>query len=174
MADDTRTRPEGLTTDDPELARAEIAQTRARMSETIDEIEDALLRRKERIQNRMDLLAPVRERPLQAAAVALGAGLLLGLLTGGGDDEEDEDDLEVEFEFDPDLVHRMGAGALGARRAFSYAHEDEEYADDEDENDEEDEDVSGVFGGLRELVAERARPLVGGLMRQLLDGNRRS
>lgn len=68
--------------------RAEIEMTRARMSETIDEIEDALLRKKESIQNRMDVTAPVRDNPVPAAAAALGAGLLLGLITGGPDEEE--------------------------------------------------------------------------------------
>jgi ElaB/YqjD/DUF883 family membrane-anchored ribosome-binding protein len=84
MADDINT------VEDPSISRAEIEMTRARMSGTIDEIEDALLRRKERVQERLDFMAPVRERPLVSAGVALGAGLVLGLLTGGGDDDGEE------------------------------------------------------------------------------------
>jgi ElaB/YqjD/DUF883 family membrane-anchored ribosome-binding protein len=69
--------------DDPEIARAEVERTRARMSATLDEIEDVLLRKKAEIQDRLDWRARVREKPLQAAGIALGVGLLLGLLTGG-------------------------------------------------------------------------------------------
>lgn len=73
--------------DDPDAARAEIQSTRARMSETINEIEEVLVRRKEQIQDKLDVLSPVKENPLPSAGIAFGAGLLLGLLTGGGDSE---------------------------------------------------------------------------------------
>ncbi len=91
------TRPEPPTMppeeiEDPEVARAEIQATRARMSETINEIEGVLVRRKERIQDRLDILSPVRENPLPSAGIALGAGLLLGLLTGGGEEEERDEE----------------------------------------------------------------------------------
>lgn len=79
-------------TDDPDVARAEIERTRARMSATIDHIESALLRKKEEVQQRLDVMAPVRERPLGAVAAVFGAGLVLGLLTGGGDDRRDDGD----------------------------------------------------------------------------------
>jgi hypothetical protein len=78
-------------TDDPDVARAEIERTRARMSETIDHIESALLRKKEEVQQRLDVMAPVRERPLASVAAVFGAGLALGLLTGGGDENGDDD-----------------------------------------------------------------------------------
>jgi hypothetical protein len=70
----------------PEAARAEIERTRARMSETIDEIEVALLKKKTDLQERFDLRARLAERPLHVAGAVLGAGLLLGFLTGGGKD----------------------------------------------------------------------------------------
>lgn len=83
--------PQGMPRyEDPEQARHEIEATRARMSETIDEIEESLIRKRERIQNRMDIMAPVRESPWQAMGIALGAGLLLGFLTGGGDGDDEE------------------------------------------------------------------------------------
>lgn len=79
--------------DDPELARLQIEQTRARMSDTIDQIEGALLRKKERIEEKMDVMAPVRRRARENPYPVIGgvflAGLVLGLLTGG-DDEDDE------------------------------------------------------------------------------------
>ena len=75
--------------DDPEVARAEIEMTRARMSETIDDIEEALVRKKEQFQDKMDVLGPVRENALPSAGIALGAGLLLGLITGGDEDERE-------------------------------------------------------------------------------------
>lgn len=87
MADEIRVteggRAPGVAPEDPEATRAEIEITRQRMSETIDDIEDVLVRKKNRVQERLDVLAPVRERPLASAGVALGAGLALGLLTGG-------------------------------------------------------------------------------------------
>lgn len=98
MADHTRDEYEGMEPvpvtradagpEDPQEVRAEIEQTRARMSDTIDEIEEVLLRKKERIQDRLDVLAPVRERPLATVGVVFGVGLALGLLTGGDDEEE--------------------------------------------------------------------------------------
>ncbi|MGI9189388.1 MAG: hypothetical protein ACR2F9_04505 [Longimicrobiaceae bacterium] len=73
-------------------ARAEIEQTRARMSETIEEIERVLLHRKERVRERLDVLAPVRERPLASLGAAFGVALLLGLLTGGDDGGSEPND----------------------------------------------------------------------------------
>jgi ElaB/YqjD/DUF883 family membrane-anchored ribosome-binding protein len=69
--------------ENPEAARAEIERTRARMSETLDEIEDALVRKKEEIRERLDVVARIRDQPLKAAGIALGAGLFLGLVSGG-------------------------------------------------------------------------------------------
>jgi ElaB/YqjD/DUF883 family membrane-anchored ribosome-binding protein len=80
-------------TDDPELARMQIEQTRARMSDTIDQIEGALLRKKENIEERLDVMAPVRRKARENPYPIIGgvflAGLVLGLLTGGGDDEDE-------------------------------------------------------------------------------------
>jgi hypothetical protein len=50
-----------------DAARAEIERTRARMSETLDEIEENLLRTKENIRRRFDVIGRVRERPLESA-----------------------------------------------------------------------------------------------------------
>jgi hypothetical protein len=82
---------------DPEAARLGILETRSRMSETIDQIEEQLLRRKERLQARLDLrgqlrdqLAPAREvveaRPLAVLGGAVLLGAVVGYLTGGGED----------------------------------------------------------------------------------------
>lgn len=79
--------------DDPDLARMQIEQTRARMSETIDQIEGALLRKKEAIEEKMDVMAPVRrtarENPYPVIGGVFLAGLVLGLLTGGDDDDDE-------------------------------------------------------------------------------------
>jgi hypothetical protein len=74
---------------DPDAVRDEIERTRERMSSTIEQIEGALLRKKGEIQERLDVVAPVRERPWIFAAGVFGTGLVLGLLTGGGDDDRD-------------------------------------------------------------------------------------
>lgn len=78
--------------DDPELARMQIEQTRARMSDTIDQIEGALLRKKENLEEKLDVMAPVRRKARENPYPIIGgvflAGLILGLLTGGDDDED--------------------------------------------------------------------------------------
>lgn len=78
-------------TDDPDTVRTEIEQTRARMSSTIDQLESALLRKKERIEERLDVAAPVRQRPLAYVGGVFAAGLVLGFLTGGGKDREERE-----------------------------------------------------------------------------------
>lgn len=98
--------------DDPDQARAAIERTRSRMSETIDTIEEVLLRKKEEIQDKLDVLAPIREKPLPIAAGVFGVGLLLGLLTGGDDD----DDLEY------DGPEGSSAAALAAERRWRSRH----------------------------------------------------
>lgn len=116
--------------DDPEAARAEIEVTRARMSETIDEIEDALLRKKERIQDKLDVFAPVRRSPLPSVGIALGAGVLFGLITAGDDDEDDD---HRDFsrsahrdEYLRELEERADSWESRARRLLRIAQEQEE------------------------------------------------
>ncbi|HEX6910017.1 MAG TPA: hypothetical protein VF142_06470 [Longimicrobium sp.] len=98
-------------TDDPEMARMQIEQTRARMSDTIDQIEGALLRKKENIEERLDVMAPVRRKARENPYPIIGgvflAGLVLGLLTGG-DDEDDEPQPAVRrfaADFDRERAH---------------------------------------------------------------------
>lgn len=88
---------------DPDTARRRIVETRERMSGTIDQIEEQLLRRKERLQEQLDVrgqirarMAPARERieeqPLLVFGGVFAAALALGYLTGG----RDHDDREME------------------------------------------------------------------------------
>jgi len=111
MADETRmaSMPGAMHGDDPEATRAEIEQTRRRMSTTIDELGDVLQRKKGQIQERLDVMAPVREHPLRTVGIVFGAGLVLGLLTGGGGEEEEERE--------PHLGRHRGADAHWRRRA---------------------------------------------------------
>lgn len=78
--------------DDPELARLQIEQTRARMSDTIGQIEETLLRKKEQVEEKLDVMAPVRRKARENPYPVIGgvflAGLILGFLTGGDDDDE--------------------------------------------------------------------------------------
>lgn len=108
--------PSAVVADDPEAVRSEIEQTRERMSSTIDEIESVLARKKEAIQDRLDVLSPIRERPLPATGIAFGVGLALGLLTGGGDDDSDDHRAP--------RAHSLGLG-LGALGMGAGADEDE-------------------------------------------------
>lgn len=96
-------------TDDPDTVRSEIEQTRARMSSTIDQLESALIRKKEKIEERLDVAAPVRQRPLAYVGGVFAAGLVLGLLTGGKDREEREYDEE---ELGPAASRGRGGRAL--------------------------------------------------------------
>ncbi len=74
-------------------AREAIAQTRERISATLDAIELRIDETKQDIRRKADVLRPVRERigasPWTALGIAAGAGLALGLLTGGDSEEEE-------------------------------------------------------------------------------------
>lgn len=65
-------------------AREQVARSRARMSETIDEIEDRLLEKKSALREKLDVRKRVSEqvdrKPLVALAAAAGAGFLIGLI----------------------------------------------------------------------------------------------
>lgn len=78
--------------DDPDLARMQIEATRARMSDTIDQIEGALLRKKAAVEEKLDVMAPVRRTARQNPYPILGGvfagALLLGWLTGRRDDDD--------------------------------------------------------------------------------------
>lgn len=88
-----------------EEARRAIEETRGRISATLDEIEDRIGEARENIRERMDVARPIRDRmrrnPLPGIGVALGVGVALGLLTGGGKKKEkhpkmlDEDEREA-------------------------------------------------------------------------------
>jgi ElaB/YqjD/DUF883 family membrane-anchored ribosome-binding protein len=117
---------QALGSDDPEVARADIEATRARMSQTIDVIEETLVRKKERIQDRLDVVAPVREHPWRSMGIALGSGLLLGLLTGGGDDDEERVETRSRRgirESEPDWERRARILERRSRRLLSIARD---------------------------------------------------
>ena len=106
--------------DDPDVVRDEIVRTRQRMSSTIDEIEAALLRKKEQIEEKLDVTAPVREKvrdnPWLAVGAVFGGALLLGYATGGGDRDDGPD---------YDRYPVMGGGTVG----LGATGEDEEMYD---------------------------------------------
>ena len=70
-------------------AKDAVERSRQRISTTLDALEDRIVEKKHAMQDRMDVLRPVREqvtvRPLTAVAVAVGVGALLGSLGGRGD-----------------------------------------------------------------------------------------
>jgi len=72
-------------------ARDAVARSRERISSTLDALEDRIVEKKHEIQDRVDVLRPVREqiaeRPLTAVMAGLAVGALLGALGGGDDDE---------------------------------------------------------------------------------------
>ena len=89
----------------------------------------------------LDLLGHIREHPLQALGIALGAGLAVGLLTRrGGDDLDDADD-------DADEADEEGL--------------EEDEADDEDSTD-------SPAHRLRAFVAEHLSGMAADAVRQLM------
>lgn len=149
--------------EDPELARAEIEATRNRMSGTIDEIEDVLVRKKERIQQRLDVLAPVRENPWQSMGIALGAGVLFGLLTGG--DEE-----RARAEPAHDWERRAAVLEARTRRLLAIAREQEDELRSLRRKQEKKlrrrrlrERVQARLGEVEDELAERAEGIRSGL-----------
>src|SRR5690606_37243191 len=89
--------------------------TRARMSETIDEIEETITRTREDLRRKLDILGKVRDKPLQSAGMALGAGLVLGLLTGG----------KRRSAPDPSTARRAERWEARSRRLLSIARDQE-------------------------------------------------
>ncbi len=151
--------------EDPSVARAQIERTRARMSETIDEIEEVLVRKKESIQDRLDFLSPVRERPFAATGVVFGAGLLLGLITGGNEGgaraSYHDDDLEMRAETWERRARRLlriareqedELEALSARRGGSPAGE---AWNDKEEVERHTASDPSRLGSLGDEIAER-------------------
>ena len=183
--------------DDPDAARREIAATRARMSETIDEIEDVLLRKKSEIKDKMDVLAPVREQPLKMLGIIFGGALALGFLTGGGKGDEDKriqlvyppapPELEEEEESEADLAweeadawedraHRLLriAKAQEAELEIHRSRRDDllrGLRDRRSRHEEEDDDYDyepGVFDRIRETAAERLGALASEMSHRLM------
>jgi hypothetical protein len=110
--------------DTPEAARAEIERTRERISGTLDEIEIALIRKKETLREQVDILARIRARPLEAAGLVLGLGVLLGFLTGGGGGDRDGGRARSEADA------RAALWEARARRLLSIARGQEEEIDE--------------------------------------------
>lgn len=111
-------------TDDPDLARMQIEQTRARMSDTIGQIEGALLRKKETIEEKLDVMAPVRRKARENPYPIIGgvflAGLVLGLLTGGDDDDEAEGPQPAVRRFAADFDRERAHGYHWEERATTW------------------------------------------------------
>lgn len=158
--------------DDPGLARLQIEQTRARMSDTIEQIEQTLLRKKEHLEERMDVMAPVRrtarENPLPAVAGVFLAGLVFGWLTGGDDDDEEPapavrrfaPDFDRERSYVDRWEERSRTWERRARRLMEVANRQEQ------ELMEARGEAVPVRGGRRRFGlrgAERAPARVGGL-----------
>lgn len=65
-------------------ARAHVEQSRARISDTLDDIEERLLEKRHELQEKLDVRKRMREQidrePLVAVAAAAGAGFLVGLM----------------------------------------------------------------------------------------------
>lgn len=73
-------------------ARRAITQTRSRISQDLDAIEGRIVEKRDELKAKADVLKParrrIRERPWPSLAVALGTGVVLGMI--GGDEEAAE------------------------------------------------------------------------------------
>lgn len=62
-------------------ARREVAASRERMADTLDAIEQRLVDKKQRLEERMDVMRPIKQRvrskPWASLAVAFGVGILI-------------------------------------------------------------------------------------------------
>jgi ElaB/YqjD/DUF883 family membrane-anchored ribosome-binding protein len=163
-------------TDDPDATRAEIERTRDRMSRTLDSIESALIRKKEQIQEKLDVMAPVRERPLVSVGAVFGGALVLGYLTGGGRDDEDEPRARtrslgatgmplplVAALDDDDADVRAELWEKRARRLLRVARSQEEELSSLRARDEDGDDEGGALRALGANAAEVRDGLVAGL-----------
>jgi hypothetical protein len=106
---------------DPELARLQIEQTRARMSDTIEQIEEALVRKRAAVEEKLDVMAPVRRKARENALPLLGgvflAGLVLGYLTGDSDDDEAARPAIREFGMNQDVQGRAAYSTHAQEKA---------------------------------------------------------
>lgn len=151
-------------------------ETRARISDTLGEIEGLLMRRKDQIRDTLDVLAPVRERPLRSIGVVLGAGLLLGLLGAGrGDSDDATEDYEVDDDDDGGETAWDAAAEWEkrARRLLGIARSQEAElellrASGRGESGEDGED--GILDRLRDVAADRLSSLVGDVVQRVMRG----
>jgi len=146
--------PAASTSSDPDVVRDEIERTRERMSRTIDQLDRALVRKKVEVQEKLDVAAPIRQKPWVYAGGVFAAGLALGLITGGGskrDDDEDRDHVKI-----PRAL-LAGLGLEEARGGRSH-HDD----------DDEDHDVEVEYTGEGSELdwEDRARELMSVVARQ--------
>jgi hypothetical protein len=131
-------------------ARDAVERSRQRISSTLDALEDRIVEKKHELQDRVDVLKPVREqivsRPFTAVAIGLGVGALLGSIGGGSDDDEDEHE------------HRRSGRVRGALsdadrrelREWRRARRDRLRSRTRDGRDREDDDHGDSrFAGLR-------------------------
>jgi hypothetical protein len=147
-----------------DAARDEIERTRARMSGTIDEIEVALQRKKAELRDRLDVSARLREKPLAVVGVALGVGLLFGLISGGGKaNRRRAEEAEAEREFRAARWERRARKLLSIAQAQESRIRQLESAVDElgelySGARYDDDGLDGLpsrFAEFRESVAER-------------------
>ena len=161
--------------DDPDVVRDEIERTRARMSQTIDSIESALLRKKEQIEDRLDVTAPVRERvndqPWLYAGGVFAGGLLLGYLTGGKDDKREARERYEQFlsssaavptmEIDMDGGRALGGGREDRTRARQWESRARELRRTCERQEQEIRSLRAALGRTDREEADEGRGLMG-------------
>lgn len=168
MAKQIRVQPEG-----PDAMRTEIEHTRARMSATIDEIEEVIVQKKNKLEDALDVVAKIREQPMKAAGIVFGVGLLLGFLTGGGSkvDEEELEESGQRTALWEERARRLLAIArtqeeeidaldralyeAESRQQTEDLYEDEQEEEWDDEWDEEWEDEPSRIEAIRRAAASR-------------------
>lgn len=147
--------PAEAMSDDPDAVRSEIERTRARMSRTIDELDRALVRKKEQVQEKLDVAAPIREAPWKYAAGVFGAGLALGLITGGGKDRRDEDDgdhVKIPRAFLEAMGVEGGGGRSRGGGGGSYESFDDSYGAPEGDWEERARELMSVVARQEEEI----------------------
>jgi ElaB/YqjD/DUF883 family membrane-anchored ribosome-binding protein len=169
-------------------ARGAVERSRQRISSTLDELEGRIVEKKHEIQQRADVLRPVREqiatRPFTAVAVGVGVGALLGSL-GGGDDEysrrrsgrisgralSDEDRTEL-LEWRRARRKRLRAAMRRSRHEHDHDHErDDQHDDDGDSRFDalKHQLMGAVTSAITTALTRRVRRLAADNMNSVVD-----
>lgn len=166
-------------------ARDAVEKSRQRISSTLDRLEDRIVDKKHELQDRMDVLRPVRDqvnqRPFTAVAVGIGVGALLGSLGGRGDDDDRDSggDRPSRSRLDRDGI--LDADERAELREWRRHRRRHLSARSSSQGNDRDDDGSGRLDALKHQVVGALTSAIGAVVTAkvkeftgMSDGNRQS